>query len=172
MKRVASAWGAIRRRLARIRQLRQLVLNPCAVLRVWTLPRQPSWLESLHRVLTLADAAVLFPRLARGEGAPEAQTHLLILHNALRALSRPSSEISRVFADERWLHVRSTAPLSVWSNLLCSHSLVNLLDLYFGRVGQTGPGPIADLVALGHCPRVTRDCLRSCDLVFTDLHPI
>ena len=165
MERVASAWGAIRRRLARrgIRQPRQLVLDPHTVPPVWlvpaTLSRQPSWLEPLRRVLTLADAAVLFPRLARGEGAPEAQTHQLVLHDALRALSRPSCEPSRVFGDERWLHVRSTAPLYVWLNLLSRHGLVSSLDLSCGGVRQTGP--IMDLVALGHFPEATPDCLRS-----------
>ena len=63
---------------------------------------QTATLAGLLPVLTLEDldAAVLFQRMTQGEEAMEAKTHLLNLHDALRARSRPACELSQIFADE------------------------------------------------------------------------
>ena len=161
---LASAWGAVRRRLARrgIKQPRQLVLDPHAPSVVWlvpsTLPRRPHWLEPLRRALTLADAAALFPRLPRGEGTRNAPAHQTLVSDTIRALRHPQCDTPRLFMDERWQLVRSTAPVSVWRNLLQRHGLVSSFDHDNWQERQTGP--ILDMLALGHSPDVTADCLR------------
>ena len=85
-----------------IGQQRQLVLNPYAIPPVWLvptmLPRQPSWLEvSLEPLyLVLALAALPSSSLGWPKGRERRRhTHQLVLHHALRALSRPSCEILR-----------------------------------------------------------------------------
>ena len=158
---LASAWepsGVVLR--GGIKQPRQLVLNPHAPSVVWlvpsTLPRRPhsGWLEPLLGY----DAAALFPRLPRGEGARNAPAHQALMSDTIRALRHPQCDTPRLFMDDRWQLVRSTAPVSVWRNLLQRHGLVSSFDHDNWQERQTGP--ILDMLALGHSPDVTADCLR------------
>ena len=164
---VNSAWTAIRRCLGRrcIRQPRQLVLDPHRRPPVWLLPtkfrraREPYWLDPLRRVLSMADTQALFPRLNRGEGAAEVPVHQALLHDVLAGLARPNPNRQELFTDERWDDVVSTAPLTVWLHTMRAHGLVSLTsstDLAGRRTA-----PIADMLALGHCPEISTACLRS-----------
>ena len=76
---------------------------------------------------------VLYPRLVRGNSAPEAQTHQLVLHDAMRALSRPSCELhgsSLMNAGCTSAAQRRYLTVSVWFNLLSvTASLVYLIFL-------------------------------------------
>ena len=162
---VASAWCAIRRRLARrgIRQPRQLVLDPRARPVVWLVPATlsppPHWLDPLRRVLSVADAATLFPRLDRGEGAPESRPHQALIHDVLAGLHEPACNIPALFSDERWNLIRCTAPLWVWRKILAAQGLLSSSEATGWTDRQTVP--IAELVQLGHYPEITVDCLRS-----------
>ena len=162
---VNSAWSAIRRRLGRrgIRQPRQLVLDPHAHPPVWLLPsllrRQPHWLGPLRRVLLVADAQTLFPRLNRGEGVPNVPVHQALMHDVLAGLERQGANLTELFTDERWNSVISTAPLTVWIHIMRAHGLMSLADSSDQASRRTAP--IADVLALGHCPTIAADCLRS-----------
>ena len=162
---VDAAWTAIRRRLGRcgIRQPRQLVLDPQAHPVVWLLPLSlacwPRWLNPLRRVLTVAKTATLFPRLDRGEGASEVPVHQALLHDMLSGLNRREPNVGALFADARWEVVRSTAPLAVWRSTMRLHGLDSLTRE--DDVSNRHLGPITDMLALGNCPEVSVDCLKS-----------
>ena len=165
MTHVNLAWTAIRRCLARrgIRQPRQLVLDPRAHPPVWLLPAslrgQARALDPLRRVLLVADASALFPPLNRGEGVPVVPVHQALLHDVLAGLSRPDANVIELFTDGRWNNVISTAPLTAWLSTMRAHGLVSLADS--SHVASRRTAPIADIVALGHCPAISADCLRS-----------
>ena len=164
MECVTAAWTTIQRRFRRrgIREPRQLVLDPRADRAVWLLPnlaRAPGWMESLRRVLSVADPATLFPRANRGEGVPDTPAHQALMHEVLTALSRPVADVPRLFEDDRWERVRYTAPLFVWKRLLEAHGLVISFDK--PEIGHRRTAPILDLMALGHCPGIPAACLRS-----------
>ena len=162
---VASAWCAIRRRLARrgIRQPRQLLLDPHGRPVVWLVPETlsppPYWLESFRRVLSLVDAAALFPRLDRGDGVPETAPHQTLIHEVLSGLLRPDCHAPALFSDERWNLIRCTAPHWVWQQLLSTHGLLSSSEATGSMDWQTVP--IVELVELGHCPDMPLSCLRS-----------
>ena len=162
---VDAAWTAIRRRLGRcgIRQPRQLVLDPQAHPVVWLLPltlaRWPHWLHPLRRVLTVAKTATLFPRLDRGEGVAEVPVHQELVHDVLTGLNRPEPDVVALLTDARWEAVRSTAPLAVWRRTMQLHGLESLTSEE--NLGNRHLAPIIDVLALGQCPEVSIDCLKS-----------
>ena len=112
---LGASWAAVRRCLRRrgIRYPRMLVVNPRRPPAVWlvprSLPRNPSWLEPLRRVLPAVDTALLFPPLDRGEGVPEVPAHQALLHDVLGGLQRECS-VPSLFTDVRWNVVRSSIP--------------------------------------------------------------
>ncbi len=72
--------------------------------------KNPPWLQPLRRALGTADCKRLFPRLDRGEGAPEAAAHQTLLSEVIRGLKQPDVQTEALFADRRWRLVRSFAP--------------------------------------------------------------
>ena len=162
---VAASWTAIRRRLGRcgIRQPRQLVLDPRANQVIWLLPqklaRWPHWFQPLRRVLSVAKTAKLFPRLDRGEGVTEAPVHQTLLHDILTGLNRPEPNVAALFADARWEAVRSTAPMAMWRKTMQLHGLESLTSEE--NISARHLAPIMDILALGNCPEVSVDCLKS-----------
>jgi len=76
----------------------------------------PGWLKPLRRLLKVADASALFPRLNRGEGAAETPAHQVLMSSLLYAL-RGSTSLEQplaILADDRWAEVRSSAPMQSW----------------------------------------------------------
>ena len=67
--------------------------------------------------------------------------------------------MSKLFSDQRWDDVVSTAPLTVWLHTMRAHGLVSLTNST--DLASRRTAPIADVVALGHCPGTAADRLRS-----------
>ncbi len=108
---VARAWAAIRRRFRQrgVRAPRQLLLGHSFGLVPEPMSRNPAWLQPLRRALRAVDVKGLFPRLDRGEGAPEAAVHQALLF--ARGCRAPGTgPLGDLFADERWRLVLSSAP--------------------------------------------------------------
>ena len=151
-----ASWPSVRRRLRRrgIRLQRMLVVNPRESPVAWlvprALPRNPSWLEPLRRVLHTVDAALLFPPLDRGEGVPAVPAHQALLHEVLGGLRRGDGSIPSLFSDVRWDAVRCSIPWRSWNSVLQRHGLPYSGDMWTGRERSTGP--ILDLLLLGACP--------------------
>ena len=87
---VSQAWAAIRRRFRRrgVRAPRQLLLGRSFELVPASMRRNPAWLQPLRRVLKLVDTKTLFPRLDRGEGAPEVAVHQALLFDVIQSSTR------------------------------------------------------------------------------------
>ena len=85
----------------------------------------PGWLRPLRRLLTVAEATALFPRLDRGEGVAEAPAHQALLSLLLHALQGSSSLENPlvILADDRWAEVRSSAPMQSWLAALNGHGI-------------------------------------------------
>jgi hypothetical protein len=119
-------WAIIRSRLMGrgIQSPRQLLSGRSMAQAVWILPTQlsgnPGWLRPLRRLLSRVDVLTLFHALDRSEGAPEPPAHQELIPPQLRALQKPTSpqQLSAIFTDDRWLQVRSSAPLQSWINAL------------------------------------------------------
>ena len=119
-------WTTVRARLRSrgIHFPRQLLLDRTAAHAVWLLPQQmsgnPGWLKPLRRLLSRVDVPALFHSLDRGEGATEPPAHQVLVHLVLSALKTPtaSQQLSAIFADDRWLQVRSSAPMERWLSAL------------------------------------------------------
>ena len=160
---LGASWAAVRRCLRRrgIRYPRMLVLNPRRPPAVWlvprSLPRNPSWLEPLRRVLTEVDTALLFPPLDRGEGVPEVVTHQALLHDVLWGLRRGDCSVPSLFADERWNAVRSSIPWQSWQHTLQRHGLPGSSEVWTGHERSTAP--ILDLLFLGSCQETAPEVL-------------
>ena len=123
---VEKHWATIRARLRGrgIHFPRQLLLDRTAAQAVWLLPDQmsgnPGWLKPLRRLLARVDVPTLFHSLDRGEGAPEPPAHQELVHLVLHALKDPTAaqRLPDIFADDRWLQVRSSAPAERWIRAL------------------------------------------------------
>jgi hypothetical protein len=105
---------------------RQLLLGPIFGLVPENMRRNPPWLQPLRRALRLgtADCKRLFPRLDRGEGAPEIAVHQTLF--ARKSMERPEPTSSGVRASEsvilparrvRWEARDSEVKVSRGSNL-------------------------------------------------------
>ena len=163
MATLETSWAAIRRCLRRrgIRFPRMLVVNPRRPPAMWlvprSLPRNPSWLEPLRRVLPSVDTALLFPPLDRGEGVPEVPAHQALLHEVMWGLKRGDCPIPSLFVDERWNAVRSSIPWLSWQRTLQRHGLPGSSEAWTGNKRSTGP--ILDMLLLGACPGITPEVL-------------
>ena len=117
-------WTTIRARLRGrgIHFPRQLLLERSMARPIWLLPAQmsgnPGWLGPLRRLLSRVAVDTLFHSLDRGEGASEPPAHQELVHHMLRAFQTPAQRPSAILADDRWLQVRSSAPLQSWENAL------------------------------------------------------
>ena len=119
-------WATIRSRLRGrgIQSPRQLLSGRSMAQAVWILPTQlsgnPGWLRPLRRLLSRVDVPTLFHALDRSEGAPEPPAHQELIPPLLLALQKPTSQqqLSAIFTDDRWLQIRSSAPLQSWINAL------------------------------------------------------
>jgi hypothetical protein len=96
----------------------QLLLGPNFGLVPENMWRNPPWLQPLRRALGTADCKRLFPRLDRGEGAPEVAAHQTLLSELIHGLKQPDVQIEALFTDRRWRLVRSFAPRKSWLAVL------------------------------------------------------
>jgi len=85
--------------------------------------------------------------------------HQALMHDVLAGLERSEAYLTEIFSDQRWERVVSTASLTAWLHIMRAHGLVSLADSTDQTSRQTAP--IADVLALGHCPSPATDCLRS-----------
>ena len=85
------------------------------------------WLSPFHRLLERVQARLLFPQLDRGQGFAEFPAHQKLLSQLLRALqvdiinnnsSWHAQQLSAIFADDKWIKVRSSAPMLSWIHAL------------------------------------------------------
>jgi hypothetical protein len=90
------------------------VQSPCA--RVRAAMRSPTCMR-LHAAL-FHDCKSLFPRLDRGEGAPEVAAHQTLLSELIHGLKQPDVQTKALFTDRRWRLVRSFAPRQSWLAVL------------------------------------------------------
>ena len=111
------------------------------------------------RLLSVVDAAPLFPQLDRGDGVPETAPHQTLVHEVLSGLLLPDCHAPAHFSDEHWNLIRSTAPHWVRHQLLSTHGLLTSSEATGSMDLQTIP--IVKLVELGHCPEMPLSCLRS-----------
>ena len=129
---------------------------------VWLLPvalsRNPVWLEPLRRLLSRIRAPNLFPLLDRMGGSSGVPVHQDLMHVTLTQLGQPGCDIPSIFSDERWQEVRSTAPLHVWDSIMGRLGLQSSLTVTDRALRKTAP--LLDLLALGHCPEVSAECMR------------
>jgi hypothetical protein len=93
---------------------------------IWLLPTQmsgnPGWLRPLRRLLSIVDVKSLFHTLDRVEGVREPPAHQVLIPPLLRKLQRPTSpqqlSATGILSDDRWLQIRSSAPLQSWCKAL------------------------------------------------------
>jgi hypothetical protein len=87
---VSQAWAAIRRRFQRrdVRALWQLLLGCSFELVPASMSRNLAWLQPLCQALKMVDTKTLFPRLDRGEGAPEVVVHQVLLLDVLHRIGK------------------------------------------------------------------------------------
>ena len=97
----------------------------------------------------------LFPRLDRGEGAPDAAVHQALLFAVIRGLQQSEGPVGHLFADERWRLVRSSAPRQSWLSILGKNGFPCRMEDDTGcRVD-----PVIELVEIGQFVDATRDQL-------------
>ena len=182
------SWSAIRRRWRRrgVRSPRQLVVDPQQKPALWLVPQSlrpnPRWLEPLRRLLKRVDTVSLFRKLDRGLGAPAPPVHQTLVYDVLRGLQDSGVPVARLFEDERWAQVRSSAPVRSWYAYLSRQN-------FPCRPGMHDPAGVDatwDLVALGTSGEVGRDQMRELtiylapslrsvcrdDVLMEDRHPL
>jgi hypothetical protein len=117
--------------------------------------RNPAWLQPLRRVLKLVDTKTLFPRLDRGEGAPEVAVHQALLFDVIHSLRQGEGPVERLFADIRWQRVRSSASRRSWVSILNKYGFPCEMEVDMGcRID-----PVIDLVEIGQYAGASRDQL-------------
>ena len=154
---VSQAWAAIRRRFRRrgVRAPRQLLLGRSFELVPASMSRNPAWLQPLRRVLKLVDTKTLFPRLDRGEGAPEVAVHQALLFDVIHSLRQGEGPVEHLFADIRWQRVRSSASRRSWVSILNKYGFPCEMEVDMGcRID-----PVIDLVEIGQYAGASRDQL-------------
>ncbi len=161
---VSQAWAAIRRRFRRrgVRAPRQLLLVRSFELVPASMSRNQVWLQPLCRVLKLVDTKTLFPRLDRGEGAPEVAVHQALLFDVIHSLRQGEGPVEHLFAGIRWQRVRISASQRSWLSILNKHGfpcemkvdmgcridpVINLVEIGQYAWGFTGPATASNLVA-------------------------
>jgi hypothetical protein len=80
--------------------------------------RNPPWLQPLRRALGTADCKRFFPRLDRGDGAPEVAAHQTQLSELIHGLRQPGVQTNALFTDGHWQLVPSFAPRQSWLAVL------------------------------------------------------
>ncbi len=80
--------------------------------------KKQEWLEPFRRALCVVDCKRLFPSLDRGKGVPDVAVHQALISDVLRGLRQADVQIGRLFTDNSWRLVRSSAPQRSWLNVL------------------------------------------------------
>jgi hypothetical protein len=99
------------------------------------------------------DVRRLFPSLNRSEGAREAAAHQTLISDVIRGLDQRDVPVGHLFADERWLLVRSSAPRRSWLTVLAKSG-------FPCRMEEEGPSrvdPVLDLIEIGQFADADRD---------------
>jgi hypothetical protein len=105
-----------------IRMPRQLLLGSSFGLVPESLKQNPAWLQPFRRTSAIpglqpflvVNVPLLFPRLNRREGA----VRQALIADVIHGLRQQDGPVEDVFADERWLLVRSSARRPSWLTVL------------------------------------------------------
>ncbi len=76
--------------------------------------KNTAWLLPLRRALKVVEVKTLFPNLDREEGVPEVAEHQQLLSEVMHSLRAGEGPTERLFADQRWEWVESSAPRQSW----------------------------------------------------------
>ena len=66
----------------------------------------------------MVNVPLLFPRLDRSDGVAEVAVHQALIADVIHGLGQQDGPIEHLFADERWLLVKSSAPRRSWLSVL------------------------------------------------------
>jgi ribonuclease HI len=154
---VDQAWGAIRRRFRRrgVRVPRQLLLGSRFGLVPGSLKKDPAWLQPFRRTLLVVNVPLLFPRLNRSDGVAEVAVHQALIADVIHGLGQQDGPIEHLFADERWLLVKSSAPRRSWLSVLNRNGFPCEREVE----GPCRIDPVIDLTEIGQFADAARDQL-------------
>ncbi len=103
----------------------------------------------------ISPSSGLFPRLDRGEGAPEVAAHQTVLSKLIHGLKQPNVQIEALFTDRRWRLVRSFGPRQKWLAVLEKNSFPCSRESKLpARVD-----PVTDLIEIGQYADASREQL-------------